>query len=413
MTLERAREKQKSQGLDIKKVGENDMRVVEKRAMQATHKSFRHRSMYKKGKNMKKQRSSNFELLRIVAMFMIVLYHIYIHCISGQLIGGETGLFATPQFSKKLIILALVAPMGMIGNHIFIMISGYFMANKDTEDIHLEKIAKKLVIQQAIAAIVLVISSVFAYRILRSNGIPVRLISGKYFNSMSWYIGYYFLIILFGKLFINKFLNSLDQSQYLCFLIVLFTCTQLSWIVNTVISISDGLGRILVGIFVYSLGGYLQKYGNSIKVKTKTLLGILLLVNFWFAVTYYTDTTDNALIGINTQTIPSYELYHVLPLVTAGILFELFRRLPAFYDKYINYVGGATLMMYLLHDNELFYSLWNSQDWISLLYYSPIKFMGKYIMWGIGAILIGVVIYACCSKIINGTYSKPFDKTNR
>ena len=55
---------------------------------------------------MKKQRSSNFELLRIVAMFMIVLYHIYIHCISGQLTGGGSGLFVTPQFSKKLAILA-------------------------------------------------------------------------------------------------------------------------------------------------------------------------------------------------------------------------------------------------------------------------------------------------------------------
>lgn len=78
-------------------------------------------------KTMKKQRSSNFELLRIVAMFMIVLYHIYIHCISGQLTDGGTGLFTTPQFSKKLTILALIAPMGMIGNHIFILISGYFI----------------------------------------------------------------------------------------------------------------------------------------------------------------------------------------------------------------------------------------------------------------------------------------------
>ena len=93
--------------------------------------------MIKKVKTMKKQRSSNFELLRIVAMFIIVLYHIYIHCISGQLTGGGTGLFTAPHFSKKLILLSLIAPMRMIGNHIFIIISGYFMANKETEDIHI------------------------------------------------------------------------------------------------------------------------------------------------------------------------------------------------------------------------------------------------------------------------------------
>ena len=213
-------------------------------------------------------------------------------------------------------------------------------------------------------------------------------------------------------MFINRFISTLDQSKYLYYLIVLFTCTQLSWILNTIISISDGLGRILIGIFVYSLGGYLQKYGYSLKVKTRTLLGILLLVNLWFIVTYYTDTTDNALIGVSTQTIPFYELYHVVPLVTASTLFELFRRIPIFYNKCINYVGGATLMMYLLHDNELFYSLWNSQDWISLLYYSPIKFMAKYIIWSMGVVFVGVVIYTFCLKIINVTYSKSFDKVN-
>ena len=32
-----------------------------------------------------KQRRSNLELLRIVAMLMIIAFHIYRHCVSGQL----------------------------------------------------------------------------------------------------------------------------------------------------------------------------------------------------------------------------------------------------------------------------------------------------------------------------------------
>lgn len=38
----------------------------------------------------KKPRSSNIELLRIVAMFMIILFHITCHCITVQLANADT-----------------------------------------------------------------------------------------------------------------------------------------------------------------------------------------------------------------------------------------------------------------------------------------------------------------------------------
>lgn len=164
---------------------------------------------------------------------------------------------------------------------------------------------------------------------------------------------------------------------------------------------------------MYTLGGYIRKYGLLDKVKTKLLLMTVIMINFWYIVTYYTETTNNVLSGAACQTIPFYELYHLTPIIMAVVLFELFKRIPAFYSKTINYIGSATLMIYLVHDNDFFYSLWNSQDWISLLYYSPIKFVWKYSMWGMDVVLIGVVIYTCCSKIINGTSNKLSDKDNK
>lgn len=38
----------------------------------------------------KKPRSSNFELLRITAMLMIISYHIFFHCISAQMTYPES-----------------------------------------------------------------------------------------------------------------------------------------------------------------------------------------------------------------------------------------------------------------------------------------------------------------------------------
>ena len=54
------------------------------------------------------KRSSNMELLRITAMLMIVVFHIYVHCINGQLtdtnsiqqMGGGMIGFAIRTFQK-------------------------------------------------------------------------------------------------------------------------------------------------------------------------------------------------------------------------------------------------------------------------------------------------------------------------
>lgn len=84
----------------------------------------------------KKVRSSNIELLRIVAMLMIVIYHIVCHCVIPQLTDSASiermgnGYFNVPAFYKKLLIVDLIDPWGQISNAIFILISGYFMVSK-------------------------------------------------------------------------------------------------------------------------------------------------------------------------------------------------------------------------------------------------------------------------------------------
>lgn len=70
-------------------------------------------------------RSSNIELLRVMAMFMIVLYHIVCHCVAIQLTDSESmnrmnnGFFNQPYFYKRLFLLIAISPFGQIGNAIF------------------------------------------------------------------------------------------------------------------------------------------------------------------------------------------------------------------------------------------------------------------------------------------------------
>ena len=66
------------------------------------------------------------------------------------------------------------------------------------------------------------------------------------------------------------------------------------------------------------------------------------------------------------QSIPTFDNFHVLIVLAGVIVFEIFKRCPVPSCETVNSIGSATFMVYLIHDNEFFYSVWDKQDWISL-----------------------------------------------
>lgn len=348
---------------------------------------------------MKTSRSSNMELLRICAMLMIVAYHIYTHCISCQLTDLQSmqdrgnGWFCTPDFSKRLCILALVAPWGQIGNAIFLIISGYFMASKDLID--LTKISKKLLFQLGFAACVLGIVSIYAFNNI--TGISIRVMPFSCFNGMSWYIGYYFLVIVLAKLFLNKFLKGLSEKSYLMFLVVLFALLQFSWSVSVISNLGGGLETLCTGVFLYSLGGYIKEYNPFKKVRLWGVIAVIIAMNVIVIGNFYLTTASNILNfnpqGEDTfvQAIPSYGNNQIIPLIIGIAMFELFRRIKMPNFKVLNFIGASTFMVYLIHDNEFAYEIWNTQDWITLIYKDVALFVERYLVWILGTFGIGVL----------------------
>lgn len=65
-------------------------------------------------------RYSNIELLRILAMYMIIIYHIVYHCVNIQLtdpvsIGrGVVEIFNHPHFYKRLLLLNSIMTFGVL-----------------------------------------------------------------------------------------------------------------------------------------------------------------------------------------------------------------------------------------------------------------------------------------------------------
>ena len=180
--------------------------------------------------------------------------------------------------------------------------------------INLAKISKKLLLQLGFAAISLTLVSSFWYRM--TDGVFLKLVNINKFNSMSWFVGYYFFIMVFAYLFLNKFLAKLDKQKYFTFLIVLFAFIQFRWTGSMANSLANGLRTLLTGIFLYALGGFIHLYNPFGKIRTYCLYLIIAVSFLFIYISAYNVTQTNIQTyflneskDIFIQKIPSFSDY--------------------------------------------------------------------------------------------------------
>ncbi len=357
----------------------------------------------------KKQRNTNIELLRLIAMFMIVVFHIVDHCVVIQLTDTDSiarlgnGLFNYPLFYKKLFILNSIMPLGKAGNAIFLIISGYFMILKGKE-INIVNISKKLLLQLGFAAIMLVLASTATYYYNIRSLSNLNLVNIKIFNGMSWFVGYYFLVILIAALFLNRFLISLDKKGFITFLITLFAVVEFTWSSGVINDLANGLSTLCTGVFLYSLGAFIQKYDPFERVRTYVFFLVIGMTYVLIYISGYNnaetniknyflnDKTDN-LVQPFFQSISKYNDSSIVVILIGLCMFEIFRRIKVPTSRTINFLAKSTFMIYLIHDNSFFYSIWGNKDWITTLYNTPGRFVISLLKWSIATFLTGVFVY--------------------
>lgn len=355
-------------------------------------------------KNDLADRCSNLELLRIVAMMMIVIYHIVYHCVIAEFRGGGTTikisntLFNHPLFYKKIVLIDEIMTFGPVGNAIFLLISGYFMVIKE-KAINLTQIAKRLLLQLGFASVVLVVGSALIFK-YDGGANFLSLIDINSFNLRSWYVGYYFLIILMAALFLNRFLSELDNQKYTAFLTATFAIIQFGWTGSILEGIGSGLRTVATGIFLYSFGGYIRIYEPFKKVRMYVFFLLLFVIGSLIFISSYNITQTNienfylnTPDGTFVQGYMSYGNHSIIVILMGTCIFEIFKRIKMPRSKIINFIGKGTFMVYLIHDNVFFYSLWGLKDWIVDLYHTPIMFLLNLLKWGSATFAVGMIVY--------------------
>ena len=294
-------------------------------------------------KETKVKRNSAIELLRIIAMVMIVAHHFAVH-------GGfefDTNVITLPRLWWGFIGIG-----GNFGVDVFMLISGYFLVSSKAVSVDFRKTFRFWTQVLFYSVVLFVISISLGWEQVTFNGIK-KAIMPVTFN-MWWFASVYFILFLLHP-YINIFLKSMTAKEYRGVMGALL----LLWSVIPTVANDPFFSNILIEMFmVYVIGGYIKLHGLSEKIKSKHYFGLF----FISLLAIYLSYVAIILVGIKVPSVAESNMYFYgrvkVPMLFCAVsIFMAFITMKPFNSKFINTVATGTFGVYLIHDSHALRSL--------------------------------------------------------
>lgn len=279
----------------------------------------------------KKMRDSNMELLRIVSMFLVLLYH------ANFLSLGTPELSASSSVGEHIgtfVRLFLEAGCACCVN-VFVLLSGWFGIKPKTN-----RLCEFLFQVFFFVVVSIILLCAFTEHKLCFDDIK----NLPMLNASLWFPKAYLLLYILSPV-LNSFVEKADKKTFQLVLIGFFLFqTAYGWACGGVVWVQGGYSTISF-IGLYLLARYFKLYTPSIILKSTNanMFAAYFLVIIISAIIWYTACA----IGINVDRwIDSY----VSPLVIAESMFLIlaFSKLTI-QNKAINWIASSCFAVYLLH----------------------------------------------------------------
>lgn len=283
----------------------------------------------------KAKRNSNIELLRIIAMLMIVAYHYSIYSFYAEDLYSSRGKY----------FLDLIGNYGKTGVNLFVMISGYYLAKQKFSLKRMLKIAGQLWFYSLFTLAIAVLA--FGYSvdrsILRLSVFPVT--SGYY-----WFASYYVLLLLLSPL-LNRFAASIGKDRLrLSILLLLFLYS----ILPTFFRVHMFFNEQCWFVTLYLTAAYLRLYGGDGACGKKRGIWRALawgacIPAFAWVCTFVGSRTGNvSILELSTRLGTDSSFFGYM---FALELLRYFLSKEPTYIPAVNILGGATFGVYLFHES--------------------------------------------------------------
>lgn len=331
------------------------------------------------------RKNINFEILRILLMYFIVLFHFIVHGVSNS---SSLPLSLNKDswilFMNHYIILILM-PIVSIAVNCYILISGYFLSTKPFKLTRISKIW----VQCFFYSTIICISIYYFY----PDHIKLKNIIGSFTPIKSdtyWFVTKYICLIVLSP-FLIKTTTIISQKKFKQLLLILF-------FINVTIFLKIPYGNIYSSgtslswfIFLFLIGGYVKKYGMFENYNAKKAFIIITFLSIIFYlikssfIIYYTKHTFN---------YADYS-YNGITFFVSLFFFLWIKKITFkenhFYQSIIK-IAPYTFGVYLIHDNIYFRSILWKKLTDPTLYFDSLLFTPYMIM-------VCLIIFLICISI--------------
>ena len=342
----------------------------------------------------KKQRLPNFEILRLVAMMTIVLWHLYLHgffylnaktdndFVSFSLTSATDGCL---YFIHQCLI--IVSRMGV---NLFVMITGYFMINSRPRWDKVPVIWFQTMFYCVAIYAIVVGAGIYDFSLKDFGAQFVPVYNGSY-----WFVTKYIGLIALAP-FVNIMVRNLSRLQYRALLLVLLA-------MDFEIMCSFGYGKHFSGectLFhlatIYLLAGYIRIHPVDIAAKKSFIAFCLSLAAMFLFTVLYEEYLNYRL----NQPFSNMKLTYAFidnngfTIFTSVLFFMWISKVKIkqnWFTKTLVWMAPYTFGVYLIHDN----------DYIRrLLWDSVVQHADVHSLWSVAYIpAAGATIFIACVGI--------------
>ena len=282
---------------------------------------------------MKDVRQSNIELLRILAMFMVLISHYFpLRNLGNNFTNGE----GYSMFTYELNSLCIVCV------NVFIIISGYFGIKWKWKSFfnYIFQVFFWVIISYVIAIL-------FKWEEFDTGVLFYKI---KSFLSYNYFILSYLGLCLFAPI-LNAFIDSSNEKQFRYFIIAFYLfSTIFGWILQVSPEIKEGctyvsfMGLYLIGAYIRKNDIRLFNFSRWIDLSIYIILGFFLVLITVIAKHY----------GINSS---PYGYLNPIVILQSIYLFLFFSKL-SIQSNVINWIASSSFAVFLFHYNPSIFPIY-------------------------------------------------------
>lgn len=294
----------------------------------------------------KKERNSGIELLKIIAIVLIVISHVVYTLKTVNPYISYNGYVVDLSIATADIwkfILAIFSYFGALGNSIFFICSAWFLlrSSKYNKQKWFFMLCEIWFVSMFIFVVMLIIrKGDISGEIFLNSIMPTTFAS-------NWYLTCYLLFWPIHPL-LNVVINKLDKQHLFRIstaLFVIYACF------NFIKKDSFFPSTIILWITIYFVMAYIQLYLKNFADSVKYNF-VLLLVGFvgWFGIAFMANFLGLHISFLSDKVLRWQTNYNPFLIILAIALFNLMRKLT-FTNKIVNYISSLSLLVYIIHEN--------------------------------------------------------------